>query len=107
MLRFDEVSIAPRWKLDSGGDVVQAANEAQIGRRRQDVDINGAKALKRRLGLDEADKVAPVAEPVDVPADAPPVYHWTGVSHPPPRDADDEPLAETASLFRRLGLSFR
>jgi hypothetical protein len=44
---------------------------------------------------------------VDVPEDAPPVYKWTGVTQPPPADVDDEPLAETASMFSRLGLSFR
>jgi len=42
----------------------------------------------------------------DVPEDAPPVYHWFGVGTERPV-ADDEPTAPTASLFRRLGLSFR
>ena len=42
------------------------------------MDINGAKALKRRLGSNGADEALPVAEPADIPADAPPVYHWTG-----------------------------
>lgn len=69
------------------------------------MDIAGAKALKRRLGPNGADDAPPVA--VDVPEDAPPVYKWTGVTQPPPADVDDEPLAETASMFSRLGLSFR
>ena len=42
------------------------------------MDINGAKALKRRLGSDGADEALPVVEPVDIPTDAPPVFHWTG-----------------------------
>ena len=73
------------------------------------MDIAGAKALKERLGLKAADKAAP--DPVDVPEDAPPVYHWTGV---PGRSSksSDEPEAgpgieDGASLFRRLGFSFR
>ena len=72
------------------------------------MDVNGAKALKERLSAKGARKAPPAAEEVDVPADAPPVYHWLGVSRPatsPPAD-DDEP-ATPASLFRRLGLNFR
>jgi hypothetical protein len=69
------------------------------------MDIAGAKALKKRLGPSGAEETPPV--PVDVPEDAPPVYRWTGASQSPPPDADDEPLAETGSMFRRLGLSFR
>ena len=46
------------------------------------------------------------------PADAPPVYHWTGVNKPPDRspapDADEGSASVAGtSLFRRLGLSFR
>lgn len=70
------------------------------------MDIAGAKALRERLGLKGADE-APPASTADVPEDAPPVYHWLGVAHEPPRDADDDPAARSASLFRRLGLSFR
>jgi hypothetical protein len=76
------------------------------------MDIAGAKALRERLGLDGADEAPPAAEPADVPADAPPVYHWTGVSKPPAEssaiDEDEGPAAAAgAALFRRLGLSFR
>jgi hypothetical protein len=71
-------------------------------------DIAGAKALKKRLGLDGADEAPPASKP----ADAPPVYHWTGVSKPPADnsavDADERPAAAAGTaLFRRLGLSFR
>jgi hypothetical protein len=76
------------------------------------MDIAGAKALKRRLGPNAADDSPPDADiAAEVPADAPPVYHWTGVSKsaaaasPPPDD--DEPEANVISLFGRLGLSFR
>lgn len=44
------------------------------------MDIAGARALKRRLGPNGADEVPPAL--VDVPEDAPPVYHWVGVSRP-------------------------
>ena len=71
------------------------------------MDIAGAKALKERLGSNGTDDASPA--PADVPADAPPVYHWVGVSNVPARapsvEADDEPAAGNASLFRRLGLS--
>ena len=73
------------------------------------MDINGAKALKKRLSLNGADKAAPAAEPGDVPADAPPVYHWTGKTPAqkalPEAEDDREPRA--ASMFSRLALSFR
>jgi len=74
--------------------------------------IAGAKALKKRLGLDGAVEAPPPAESVGVPADAPPVYHWTGVSATPPAQAavesdEGSATAEGTSLFRRLGLSFR
>ena len=71
------------------------------------MDIAGAKALKERLGLNGTEE-APVGA-VDVPEDAPPVYHWTGVSKAPseaPADGGDEP-GNGASLFSRLALSFR
>jgi len=71
------------------------------------VDINGAKALRQRLGPNCVDEAS---ASVDVPADAPPVYRWVGVTQSEPQvpsvDAD-EPIAPSASLFRRLGLSFR
>jgi hypothetical protein len=73
------------------------------------VDVNGAKALKKRLGLNGADEAPPSAEPAEVPAGAPPVYHWTGKT---PLDttapeAEDDSAPRSASLFRRLSLSFR
>ena len=73
------------------------------------MDINGAKALKKRLGLNGADDAPPAAEPADVPADAPPVYHWTGKtpSGTAASAADDDSSPRSASLFSRLTLSFR
>jgi hypothetical protein len=75
------------------------------------MDINGAKALKRRLGLEGADEPAPVVEPANVPADAPPVYRWTGVgkaaSEVPPDEPEEEPATSNVSFFRRLGFTFR
>ena len=73
------------------------------------MDIAGAKALKQRLGPNGPDDAPRVA--ADVPADAPPVYHWTGVSKAPSEssraDMDDTSAPDSASLFSRLGLSFR
>jgi hypothetical protein len=73
------------------------------------MDIAGAKALKERLGLEDTDE-APGAS-ANVPEDAPPVYHWTGVSNVPDRDrsadAGDASVTDGVSLFGRLGLSFR
>lgn len=72
------------------------------------MDVNGAKALKKRLGLNDADEPSPAAEPADVPADAPPVYHWTGKTPPEATpEADDDSTPRNASLFSRLVLSFR
>jgi len=71
------------------------------------MDIAGAKALKERLGPNSTDDAR--ADNAGVPEDAPPVYHWTGVSKAPseaPADAGDEP-ASGASLFSRLALGFR
>jgi len=74
------------------------------------MDINGAKALKRRLGSNGADESLPVVEPADIPADAPPVFHWTGKT--PPATASSEPDDSSApprrtSLFTRLSPNFR
>ena len=71
------------------------------------MDIAGAKALKKRLGKNGSDK-APSA-PADVSEDAPPVFHWLGVSQPEPGtpDVEDDAAPESASLFRRLGLGLR
>jgi hypothetical protein len=74
------------------------------------MDIAGAKALKERLGLDSARKAPAAAVPAELPAGAPPVYHWTGVSKLPsdqPRAEGDDAATDSASLFSRLGLSFR
>ena len=73
------------------------------------MDINGAKALKKRLGLDGADEAPPAADPVEVPGDAPPVYHWTGKTPPDtaPSDAEEQDPPRTAALFSRLSFSFR
>ena len=69
------------------------------------MDIAGAKALKDRLGAKGAED-SPSPADVDVPEDAPPVYHWFGVGTER-SVADDEPTTPNASLFRRLGHSFR
>jgi hypothetical protein len=75
------------------------------------MDIAGAKALKKRLGPRGADDAPPAADRADVPADAPPVYQWTGVNkaeaETPPSVEDDEPATRRASWFRRLALSLR
>jgi hypothetical protein len=69
------------------------------------LDIAGAKALKDRLGAKGADG-PPSGGDVDVPEDAPPVFHWFGVGTERPV-GDDEPTTPKVSLLRRLGLSFR
>lgn len=74
------------------------------------MDIAGAKALKERLGMERDDAPAG-AERADVPVDAPPVYHWTGVSTLPSEasraGSTDTAAADSSSLFSRLVLSFR
>ena len=73
------------------------------------MDIVGAKALKRRLGPNRADEAPPGS--VDVPEDAPPVFHWVGIgpsaAETQPAGVNDEPVTGGPSLFRQLGLSFR
>jgi|GEM_PF-3137750 len=73
------------------------------------MDIAGAKALKKRLGSNGTDEAPPAS--VDVPEDAPPVYHWTGVRKPQTEtatdDVDDDEVPRAATLFQRLGLSLR
>jgi hypothetical protein len=82
-------------------------------RRRPDeeivMDINGAKALKKRLAMNGADEAPPAAEPAEVPADAPPVYHWTGKTPPETAasEAEDDSAPRSASLFSRLALNLR
>ena len=74
------------------------------------MDINGAKALKKRLSLHGRGEAVPAAEPADVPADAPPVYHWTGKTPPetaPAKAEDDSAPPRRAALFSRLSLGFR
>jgi hypothetical protein len=72
------------------------------------MDIAGAKALKERLGRKAVEEDAR-PDPADVPEDAPPVYHWTGISKPDPvaADSDDAPAERGVSKFLRLGLGFR
>jgi hypothetical protein len=72
------------------------------------MDIAGAKALKERLGGKAVEDETPPAR-ADIPEDAPPVYHWTGVSQPDSKaaDRDDAPADRGVSKFLRLGLSFR
>ncbi len=72
------------------------------------MDVNGAKALKKRLSKNGAGKASPAAEAADGPADAPPVYHWTGKTPPEsaPAEAEDNSASRRAALFSRLSLSF-
>jgi len=71
------------------------------------MDINGAKALKKRLGAKAPKDETPPAR-ADVHKDAPPVYHWTGVRpDSAAADSDDPPADRSVSKFFRLGLSFR
>jgi hypothetical protein len=70
------------------------------------MDIAGAKALKERLGHHGRDD-APAA-PVDVPQDAPPIYHYLGVSETPPIESaaihpEKAPARRRRSWLRRLG----
>jgi hypothetical protein len=73
------------------------------------LDINGAKALKKRLSLSGRSEASPAPGDVDISEDAPPVYHWLGVPKvtPDSRDDEDDGAAPRTSLFRRLGFSFR
>jgi hypothetical protein len=48
------------------------------------MDVNGAKALKERLGPNRAVEPLPASVDVEVPEDAPPVYHWFGVGRATP-----------------------
>jgi hypothetical protein len=74
------------------------------------VDINGAKALKKRLAQNGADENLQTSADVHIAEDAPPVYHWLGVSQPAteaPVAAEDDPVTQGSTMFRRIGLSFR
>lgn len=61
------------------------------------MDINGAKALKERLGMSRQRRRPPAPVRVEVPADAPPVYHWLGARQPeagsPVSESEGEPKA--------------
>jgi hypothetical protein len=101
-----------RWKLDNEGVIEQAANRGRDRKQGVDaLDINGAKALKKRLERTGAPRAPAAARGRNVAADAPPVYRWTGVekraTEASPPVMDDEPQAPNVSVFRRLGLSFR
>jgi hypothetical protein len=73
------------------------------------MDIAGAKALKERLGHQSRDDAS--SGPVHVPEDAPPVYHYLGVSETPaePRAPAPQKAAEEQrrSWLRRLRPSGR
>lgn len=74
------------------------------------MDIKGAKALKQRLNSSRADNALHVVEPADIPADAPPVFHWTSKvpAEATPTEADEcTSSPRSASLFRRLSLNPR
>jgi hypothetical protein len=75
------------------------------------LDIEGAKALKRRLGQKGLDEASPPAgDRVDIPADAPPVFHWLGVKQASPEArpaTEDDGVTQATSLFRRLAPSLR
>lgn len=75
------------------------------------MDIAGAKALKERLGPDGVQEAPANVARVELPADAPPVYHWTGVTKLPSEsgsaDAGECPSSDNVSLLSRLGFSFR
>jgi hypothetical protein len=93
-------------EVENVGDVAEIANDEK-SKRSSLMDIAGAKALKERLGGKAVEEDAPTARP-DVHEDAPPVYHWTGVSQPDSKaDRDDAPADSGVSKFLRLGLSFR
>jgi hypothetical protein len=71
------------------------------------MDVKGAKALKERLGQNSTDEARAVS--ADVPAHAPPVFHWFGVGRAAPEAPrpEDELATTRTSLFRWLGLGFR
>jgi hypothetical protein len=102
-------SIEDRWKLDNGGNLAQARNDS-VAEGAFGLDIAGAKALKERLGLNGTGEATPAPADVDIPAGAPPVYHWTG-KRPAPEsgspEGEDDSAPRRASLFSRLSLSFR
>jgi len=72
------------------------------------MDIDGAKALKERLEQRGAAQPRPASG--DVPEDAPPVYHWLGVSRTPdrgaPAPADEAAGGDRRSWFGRAWFGF-
>jgi hypothetical protein len=104
----EEWVLVTRSEDDKAGDVVQAANDSAFPKE-PTMDIAGAKALKERLGPSGADDAPSAGEPADVPADAPPVYHWTGKTplDAPAADVEEPAGKDNTALFRRLSLSFR
>jgi hypothetical protein len=71
------------------------------------MDIAGAKALKKRLGANGTGESPPAS--VEIPTDAPPVYHWTGKAPSeaaPPPEAEDNNAPRRASRFSRLSPTF-
>jgi hypothetical protein len=64
------------------------------------MDIAGAKALKERLGPHRPDDAS--SGLVDVPEDAPPVYHYLGVGDVPPETPADEPRLSWLRRLRRF-----
>jgi hypothetical protein len=68
------------------------------------MDIAGAKALKKRLGENGASDIPPAS--VDVPEDAPPVYHYLGVSDTPP-ESPTAVIAEAPPKRHRFWLRRR
>jgi acetyl esterase/lipase len=73
------------------------------------MDIDGAKALQERLARTGA--VAAQRAPEEVPAHAPPVYHWFGVANTPDRavtaPADAGHDSDRRSWLGRARLGFR
>jgi hypothetical protein len=66
------------------------------------MDIAGAKALKKRLGPNGTDEPQPVS--AEIPADAPPVFHWTGTP-PAARAETDDRTAPPRRVSPFSGLS--
>jgi hypothetical protein len=78
-------------------------------KRREWMDIAGAKALKTRLGRDVTDGALPPS--ANVPEDAPPVFHWCGVSNAQSEASsagtEDESAGRERIVVSSPGLSLR
>jgi hypothetical protein len=72
------------------------------------MDIDGAKVLKERL--ERRGAALPPAASADVPADAPPVYHWLGVEttrdRAEPARNDEAPGGDRRSWLGRAWFGF-